>query len=192
VRLYQFRPPSGQTPRKRRYHALMDRTVESLPPPTLLEQARTLVSRVTKAVGYSAAGAVMGAGLGFFMPRAPKAKKASEQDHVNSRISNVRMMQMFRQLIPAAEGFLREQEYQDRRWLEAKGYYPCSRCGVPHQNGGAEAECDPKGTYEEDGKKVSPSDEAWSVEGYEKATGQKWDPGPLGDDEDDDGGETFH
>ena len=37
-----------------------------------------------------------------------------------------------------------------------------------------------KGTYQdkETGKYVEPDDEAWSAENYEKATGQKWDPGP--------------
>lgn len=173
----------------------MDRKAQipNEPAPTLLEQARRLASRVTKAAGYSAAGAVMGAGIGFFIPKPPKTRERSEQDLVNHRISNVRVMQMLRQFMPMAEGFLREQEYQDRRWLESKGYYPCSRCGVPHKEGGPEANCIVKGTYKDEaGKDVAPDDEAWSAENYEKATGQKWDPGPLGDDEDDDGGEQVH
>lgn len=155
------------------------------PTPTLLEQARTLASRVTRAVGYGAAGAVIGAGLGFIARHTPKAKERSEQDLVNKRIENVRLMQMFRQLLPAAEGFIREAEYQDRRWLEAKGYYPCSRCGVPHEKGGPEADCMPRGTYfdKEKDRYVQPDDEEWSVEGYEAATGEKWDAGPLDDDD---------
>lgn len=139
----------------------------------------------------------MGVGMGFFMPESRKRmerSEASEQDLVKSRISNVQMMQMFRQLIPALEGFLREAEYKDRRWLESKGYYPCSRCGVPHEEGGPEADCKPTGTYFDDERNryVQPDDDAWSAEGYEAATGQKWDPGPVEDDEDDDGEDTVH
>ena len=122
--------------------------------------------------------------------RRPKARK---QDVVDRLTSNVRLLQMVRQLIPAAEGFLREHEYKDRRILESMGYYPCSRCGIPHEKGGPDADCMPRGTYydKEQEKYVEPDDEEWSAENYEKHTGEKWDPGSLGDD-DDDSGDRLH
>ncbi len=160
--------------------------------PSFLDQAKNVAYRLTHAVGYGALGAVVGAGVGFFT-RSPKApSERTEEDLVNGLKENVRVFQMIRQITPALEGFMREQEYSARRQLEEMGYYPCSRCGIPHKEGGKQADCDLRGTYEtKDGKKVSPEDEAWSVDGYEQATGKKWNAGPVGDD-DDDGGETVH
>ena len=99
-------------------------------------------------------------------------------------------MQLLRSMAPALQQQFTELEYSNRRKLESMGYYPCSRCGKPHKGGGPDAGCMPKGTYydEEQRKYVEPTDPEWSAANYERATGQKWDPGPLGDDEGEDGG----
>lgn len=190
-----------------RYHALMDSksddteatayagnaAPESLPEPTASEQVRFFVSRLVSAAGYGVAGAMLGGIMGFVTKSRPRTRKRTEQDLVDSLTSDVRFMQMARGMMPMLEKLFTESEYNKRRQLEAMGYYPCSKCGIPHVKGGPDADCMPKGTYfdKEHDKHIEPDDEMWSAEGYEKATGEKWDPGPLEDDDDDDG-ETVH
>lgn len=156
---------------------------ETAPVESLLDHARSAAYRVSRAVGYGVVGAVAGGLTGLFMRRPTTTR--TEKDVVDQLTSNVQFWQFLRGVMPMAENFAREQEYKDRRVLESMGYYPCSRCGIPHEKGGPDADCMPKGTYWDKEKEayVQPDDEEWSAEGYEAATGEKWDPGPLDDDD---------
>lgn len=132
--------------------------------------------RVSLGAVYGIAGGFGGAAIGIFVgltERDLKEEKREKRERLKSSlIARVRMISLLRNLSPSLENA----EYEARRKLEELGYYPCSKCGVPHIDGG-KADCLPPGTYfhKELSRYIEPDHPDWTEEGYEKATGQKWD-----------------
>lgn len=127
-------------------------------------------------------GTTMGITFGVMMPTRAQGqrRKLTEEEkrkqHKAMLLSRLQRIEMIRKAIEAATPILTSAEYDTRRELEALGYFPCSKCGVPHTQPEDEENCLPVGTYwSEDLQRYIPVGHPdWSAEEYEKITGQKW------------------
>ena len=161
-----------------------------------------LIRRLVKGVAYSCAGSLFGATSGLLLgmmarpskessehqaqaesqkvPRTEEEHRAHRRKKLLGRVHRFRSMrttwESVQKLLESAFTQLSEDEYQARRELELMGYYPCSKCGIPHLEGG-EIDCLPIGAYfsEALGRYVEPEHPDWKKDEYEEATGEKWD-----------------
>ena len=159
-----------------------------------------LIRRLVKGVAYSCAGSLFGATSGLLLgmmarpskesselqaesqkvPRTEEERRTHLRKKLIGRVRHSRAMRIswesLQNLLESAFKHFSEDEYQARRELELMGYYPCSKCGIPHLEGG-EIDCLPIGAYfsEALGRYVEPEHPDWKKDEYEEATGEKWD-----------------
>lgn len=147
--------------------------------------------RIGRSIAWSAALGVSGVAMGVLMgissrlperrEATPEEKKLRLKDRLIQNVNNASMIrQGLQMVIPAVDNW----EYDARRQLEAMGYYPCQKCGIPHTHPEGEPNCLPPGAYwcEDLQRYVHVGHPDWDADEYKRATGQAWE----------DEGETVH
>lgn len=140
--------------------------------------ARNLISRGIWAAG----GAVTGAVTGFIVGPVGQVGEESEPSRL---MRKVKYAQAAREAIPMFTGLLTNVEYESRKRLEALGYLPCEKCGVPHVQ--EDRHQMPPGTYYDEKLRtyLKPEAPGWTLQGYQAAD-ERWEM------EDDGSGEQVH